>query len=295
MTAASTSVAVAATRGARFTDSPASYLRMTFRDLFGSKKPLIGVLHLMALPGAPLYDGMIQEVYDRALWELEIFKRHSIDSVIVENFRDVPYYPGRVPPETVAALAGVAREVVRAAGVPVGINVLRSDGEAAVAIAAASGAHYVRVNVHMSAIVSEQGIIQGMSHLSTRLRSALKSNALIFADVGVKHAAALADRGLTSETRDLAERGMADAIIVSGDRTGAETSVDDVDVVRASTTLPLLIGSGATPENMQRVLPSVNGLIVGSYFKKDGVGGNFVDEARVKRFVARYRELVTAG
>jgi membrane complex biogenesis BtpA family protein len=267
---------------------------MTFTALFGSKKPLIGVLHLMALPGAPLYGGVMQDVYDHALSELEIFKRNSIDSVIVENFRDVPYYPGRVPAETVAALAGVAREVVRAAGMPVGVNVLRSDGESAIAIAAASGAHYVRVNVHMSAIVSEQGIIQGMSHLSVRLRSALKSKALIFADVGVKHAAALAGRGLTSETRDLAERGMADAIIVSGDRTGAEASVDDVGAVRAATTLPLLIGSGATPDNMQKVLPTVNGLIVGSYFKKDGVGGNVVDEARVKRFVARYRELAGA-
>jgi membrane complex biogenesis BtpA family protein len=264
---------------------------MTFSDLFGSKKPFIGVLHLLALPGAPLYDGAMQKVYDQALSELEIFKRNSIDSVIVENFRDVPYYPGRVPAETIAALAAVSREIVRAAGVPVGINVLRSDGEAAVAIAAASGAHYVRVNVHMGAVVSEQGIIEGMSQLSVRLRSALKSSALIFADVGVKHAAALANRGLASETRDLAERGLADAIIVSGDRTGAETSVGDVDVVRAATTLPLLIGSGATPENVNKVLPKVNGVIVGTYFKKDGVGGNFVDEARVQAFARKLADI----
>ncbi len=259
---------------------------MTFSDLFASKKPIIGVLHLLALPGAPLYDGAMQKVYDQALLELDIFKRNAIDSVIVENFRDVPYYPGRVPAETIAALA-----IVRAAGMPVGINVLRSDGEAAVAIAAASGAHYVRVNVHMGVVVSEQGLIQGMSQASVRLRSALKSNALIFADVGVKHASALADRGLTSDTRDLAERGLADAIIVSGERTGAETCADDVDVVRAATTLPLLIGSGATPENVHKVLPKVNGLIVGSYFKKDGIGDNVVDESRVQTFLRMVRPL----
>jgi len=264
---------------------------MTFSDLFGSTKPIIGVIHLLALPGAPLYDGAMQKVYDHALSELDVFKRNALDSVIVENFRDVPYYPGRVPAETIASLAAVSREIVRAAGMPVGINALRSDGEAAVAIAAASGAQYVRVNVHMSVVVSEQGIIEGMSQLSVRLRSALKSNALIFADVGVKHAAALADRGLTSETRDLAERGLADAIIVSGDRTGAETSLDDVDVVRAATTLPLLIGSGATPDNVARVLPKVDGLIVGSYFKRDGVGNNFVDEARVQTFVRKVVQL----
>jgi membrane complex biogenesis BtpA family protein len=264
---------------------------MSFQDLFGGRKPLIGVLHLLPLPGAPLYDGGMQNVYDQALAELEIFKRHVLDSVIVENFRDMPYFPGRVPVETAAAMAAVSREIVRAAGIPVGINVLRSDGEAAIAIATASGAHYVRVNVHMGAVVADQGIVQGNSQLSVRLRSALKSRALIFADVGVKHAAPLAGRSLDIETRDLAERGLADAIIVTGDRTGVETSLGDIEVVRGATTLPLLVGSGATPENIEQVLPRVNGLIVGSYFKKDGAGHKLVDESRVQRFVQRFAEL----
>ena len=264
---------------------------MSFQDLFGDRKPLIGVLHLLPLPGAPLYEGAIQKVYDQALAELEVFKRHQLDSVIVENFRDMPYFPGRVPAETVAAMAAVSREVVRAADMPVGINVLRSDGEAAVAVAAASGAHYVRVNVHMGAVVADQGIVQGSSQFSVRLRSALKSRALIFADVGVKHAAPIAGRSLDIETHDLAERGLADAIIVTGDRTGVETSGTDVDIVRRSTALPLLVGSGATPENIEQMLPKVNGLIVGSYFKKDGASHNLVDESRVQRFVRRFAEL----
>lgn len=262
-----------------------------FQDLFGARKPLIAVLHLLPLPGAPLYDGAMQQVYDQALAELDIFKRHAVDSVIVENFRDMPFFPARVPVETVAAMAAVSREIVRAAGVPVGINVLRSDGESAIAIAAATGAHYVRVNVHMGAVVADQGIVQGSSQFSLRLRSALKSKALIFADVGVKHAAPIAGRSLDIETRDLAERGLADAVIVTGDRTGVETSLDDIEVVRGATSLPVLIGSGATPDNIERVLPKVNGLIVGSFFKKDGAGHNFVDAARVEQFARRLAEL----
>ena len=208
---------------------------MTFADLFGSTKPFMGVSAFMPLPGAPLYDGAMQRVFDHALSELAVFKKHGIDSVIVENFRDIPYYPGRVPAETIAALAAVSREVVREAGMPVGINVLRSDGEAAVAIAAAVGAHYVRVNVHMGAVVAEQGIIEGMSQLTIRLRAALKSTALICADVGVKHAAPLAGRGLATEARDLAERGLADVLIVSGERGGAETHAADLEEVRWAT------------------------------------------------------------
>jgi len=159
------------------------------------------------------------------------------------------------------------------------------------AIAAASGAHYVRVNVHMGAVVGDQGIIQGSSQFSMRLRSALKSSVLVFADVGVKHAAPLAGRTLDIETRDVAERGLADAIIVTGDRTGVEADLDDISVVRRATNLPVLVGSGATPENIARVLPDVDGLIVGSYFKKDGAGRNFVEPARVERFVRRFTEL----
>ena len=159
------------------------------------------------------------------------------------------------------------------------------------AIAAASGAHYVRVNVHMGAVVGDQGIIQGSSQFSMRLRSALKSSVLVFADVGVKHAAPLAGRTLDIETRDVTERGLADAIIVTGDRTGVEADLDDISVVRRATNLPVLVGSGATPENIARVLPDVDGLIVGSYFKKDGAGQNFVEPARVERFVRRFTEL----
>jgi predicted TIM-barrel enzyme len=114
---------------------------------------------------------------------------------------------------------------------------------------------------------------------------------MIFADVGVKHAAPLADRGLAIETRDLAERGLADAIIVSGERTGAETKTEDVDIVRQNTSLPILIGSGATPENLHKVYSKIDGMIVGSYFKTGGKGNNFVEGKRVKTFVAALESL----
>jgi hypothetical protein len=259
---------------------------MKFRELFASARPLIACIHLLPLPGAPGYGGRMREVYDTALAEVEIFKRHGVDGLIIENFRDKPFYPGRLPAETIAALATLTREVVRAVGVPVGVNALRNDAEAAVAIATAAEARFVRVNVHMGAVVSEQGIIQGSSHATLRLRSALRSDVLILADVGVKHAAALASRGLAAEARDLGERGLADAIIVSGELTGAETRPEDIDIIRGSTDLPILLGSGATPENLHRVYAKVDGLIVGSYFKREGKGDNLVDEERVKAFAA---------
>jgi hypothetical protein len=264
---------------------------MTFQDLFGRKKPLIACIHLLPLPGAPRFTGDMRAVYGAALEEADIFRRRGIDGLIVENFRDKPFYPGRVPAETVAALAAVTREIVTATGLPVGVNALRNDALSALAVAAAAEARFIRVNVHMGAVVSEQGVIQGASHETLRLRAALRSPVLIFADVGVKHAAPLAGRGLPAETRDLTERGMADAVIVSGELTGAETRPEDVDLVAAHTHLPILIGSGTTPENLPKVFSKADGFIVGSYFKKGGRGENRVEPRRVETFVKKLKAL----
>jgi len=261
---------------------------MKFNDIFSNKKPIIACIHLQALPGSPNYDGDINAIYDQAIAEAEIFQKNGIDGLIVENFRDKPFFPDRVPAETVAAIAGITREVMRNFTGPVGINVLRNDAESAMAIASAVGADFIRVNVHMNAIVSEQGIIQGNSHKTLRLKSALKSKALIFADVGVKHGSALVSRGLAIETIDLEKRGLVDAIIVSGELTGSETSASDVDIVKKNTNLPVIIGSGATPENIHKIYNKIDGMIVGTYFKKDGIGNNFVDSERVQKFKEHY-------
>ncbi len=152
-------------------------------------------------------------------------------------------------------------------------------------------ADFIRVNVHMNAVVSEQGIIEGVSHETLRLRAKLKSNVLIFADVGVKHAAPLASRGLAIESKDLCNRGLADAIIVSGELTGSETSPEALEQVKASVDVPILIGSGATPQNLHKIYNNADGIIVGSYFKDNGIGENQVEEQRVVAFMQAYQSL----
>jgi hypothetical protein len=257
----------------------------TFHELFSTGKPVIACIHLPALPGAPTYDGNMTSIYEQALEEAAIFERQGVDALIIENFRDKPFYPNRVPPETIASIAAVSREIANAVSMPIGINVLRNDAYAAMAIATAIKAQFIRVNIHMNAVVSEQGIIQGESHNTLRLRQHLKSNVLIFADVGVKHAAPLACRGLAIETKDLCDRGLADAIIVSGELTGAETNISDLEIVKQHSTVPVLIGSGITPDNL-RSFAQADGFIVGSYFKKNGYANNSIAEERVEKLLA---------
>ncbi|MEM0998547.1 MAG: BtpA/SgcQ family protein [Bacteroidota bacterium] len=262
-----------------------------YSDLFPERKPLIACIHLLALPGAPLYGGKPSAIYERALAEAETFARHGVDGLIVENFRDVPFYPDRVPNETVAAMAAVGHEIRKAVKIPLGINVLRNDADAALSIAAAIGADFIRVNVHNAAVLTDQGIVQGRAYATLRKRDQLRAPVLIFADVAVKHAAPIAALGLDIEARDLSERSLADALIVSGSGTGAATQVQDLEVVQQNTHLPVVIGSGTNPSNLRSLHSLADGFIVGSYFKRDGKADNAVEEARVRDFCEIYAAL----
>jgi uncharacterized protein len=263
-----------------------------FHDLVKTRKPVIACVHLPALPGAPAYEGDMTFIYERALEEALLFEQHGIDALIIENFRDKPFYPDRVPPETIASIAAVGREIVNAVSIPVGINVLRNDAHAAIAIATAIEAQFIRVNIHMNAVVSDQGIIQGLSHKTLRLRPYLKSNVLIFADVGVKHAAPLAFRGLAIETKDLCERGLVDAVIVSGELTGAETSTADLEIVKQHATVPVLIGCGINPHNLHS-FAKADGFIVGSYFKENGQANNVITKERIEKLMSSAGKNIT--
>ncbi|HHG84721.1 MAG TPA: phosphorybosylanthranilate isomerase, partial [Bacteroidetes bacterium] len=142
-----------------------------YHDLFPKSKPLIACIHLLALPGAPLYKGDLQGIYDRALAETAIFVEQGVDALIVENFRDVPFYPNRVPTETIATMAAVCREIRNNCDIPLGINVLRNDADAALSVATAIGADFIRINVHNAAVLTDQGLVQGRAYDTLRKRN----------------------------------------------------------------------------------------------------------------------------
>lgn len=252
-------------------------------------KPIIGCIHLAALPGAPQFAGDFEQVISQAIDEAIIFQKNGIDALIVENFNDIPFFPNKVPNETVAAMSVICHELKKQINLPLGVNVLRNDGMAALSIASVCAAEFIRVNVHLGAVVADQGIIQGIAHDLLRYKQTLGSKALIMADVAVKHAAPLADMGLVNETLNLAKRGMVDGLIVSGSGTGAVTAIEDIKTVKEYSHLPVFIGSGITKENFDNYLPHADGFIVGSYFKVAGKAQNPVDSQRVKDFLTLKR------
>ena len=271
-----------------------------FAELFPVPRPLIGMVHLAPLPGTPRWGGNIDDVIKRAMDDARILAEEGIDGIIVENFGDTPYAARGAHPATVAgmtigvlAVHGVVREVDAESRIRVGINVLRADVISALSIAAATGASFVRTNVLTGALVTDQGIIEGTAHEALRERRLLGTGTPIFADVMSKHAYPVgAGVVMELEARATAYHGLADALIVTGDETGAATSAEDLRRARTAVPdRPILIGSGLDSGNIGHLLPLCDGAILGTALKVDGVTEGRVDRDRVREIVELARGL----
>lgn len=256
--------------------------------LFGRTKAVIGVIHLPPLPGSPGYDGRGMEALTSfSLAEAERYRAGGVDGLIVENHGDIPFAkPDRLGPETAACMAVITDAVRRAAGLPVGINVLANAAQVALAVAKAAGARFIRVNQWANAYVANEGIVEGPAAEATRYRAWLHATDVrVFADVHVKHGAhaITADRSLAELARDV-EFFDADAAIVTGQRTGDAASMEELRAIAGGTALPILVGSGVTPDNVGDILAVADGVIVASALKRDGVWWNEVDPDRMAVF-----------
>lgn len=257
-------------------------------SLWPGRKPLIGMVHLLPLPGSPRWGGSMQAVLDRALADVGALTEGGMDGVLVENFLDAPFFGNPVPAETVAAMALVLGRVTAASPVPVGVNVLRNDARAALAVAVATGACFVRVNVHTGVMWTDQGTLEGRAAETLRLRTALGADVAILADVLVKHATPPPGLTVAAAAADTWHRGLADGLIVSGAGTGTATDLERVAEARAGApAAAVLVGSGVTPDSVERALAVADGAIVGSCLGVGGVAGAGIDRARVSALVSR--------
>ena len=258
------------------------------KSLFSPRrKLLLGVLHLRPLPGSPRWQGDLAEVTKLAVGDARAYERGGAHAIFIENFGDVPFTKAGVGPETIAAMAAAGCAIRAAVKLPIGFNVLRNDARAALALCAACGGSFIRVNVHTGAMLTDQGLIEGNAHDTLRYRTSVCPEAGIFADVHVKHAVPLGDWSIEDSARDTLERGLADALIVSGVGTGLAADLADVQRVRrACPTAKILLGSGVTLANVRDFLPFADGFIVGTSLKLGGKLSNPVDPKRVAALAA---------
>jgi len=262
------------------------------QSLFGVRRALIGMLHLGALPGSPGHREAVAALAARAVEEARLYRDAGFHALVIENMHDRPYLKGSVGPETVSSMAVIGHEVRRAVPLPLGVQVLAGANREAMAVALACGACFVRAEGYVFAHVADEGLIEADAGALLRYRDRIGAERLrVFADVKKKHAAhaITSDVGL-AETARAAEFALADAVIVTGAATGLETDPADVRAVAAAVGVPTFVGSGVTPENLERY-PHADGFIVGSSVKRAGHWANALDAASMKSLADAFAAL----
>lgn len=259
----------------------------------GTAAPVIGVAHVPPLPGSPKgeTDGL-RRLLDRVRRDAAALARGGADAVLIENYGDAPYYPTDVPKHVVAFMTRLASAAREASALPLGVNVLRNDGRAAVSAAAAAGGTFARVNVYAGARVTDQGVVQGRAHGIQRLRRLVAPDVRVLADVRVKHSEPLGEQPpLGRQVEDVVERGGADGVIVTGETTGRPPDAEQLqEAKRSADGVPVFAGSGVTRQTAAETLEEADGVIVGTDLKEGGRTEAPVSEGRVRSLVDTARD-----
>ena len=266
---------------------------MDLKQIFQTDNPIIGVVHLLPLPTSPRWGGNLKAVIARAEQEATALAAGGVDGIIIENFFDAPFAKDRVDPAVVSSMTLIVDRLRGMVTIPIGINVLRNDSRSAIAIAICTDVSFIRVNVLTGIMATDQGLIEGNAYELLRYRRELNSKVAILADVLVKHARPLGTPNLTTAVQDTIERGLADAVILSGWATGSPPTKEDLELASAAAgDTPVFIGSGASWENINDLMLAADGVIVASSLKRHGNINETIDPIRVSQFVEAARQTV---
>jgi len=258
--------------------------------IFGVKIPVIGVIHLLPLPGAPLYEDIsVEKISEKAVRDAKTMADNGIDGLIIENFGD-KMFQKTVGPETVAAMTYIAKDIKSEVSIPIGICALQSDAISSIAIAKAVQASFVRIPYYVETSIVDAGAMESVAAAALRYRKYLGADVKIFADIHIKHSYPLMQRPIEYAAEDCYHRGLADAIIVTGRKTGGDTNPDDIRRVReALPELPLVVGSGVNEENVEKYISMVDAIIVATGLNFDGKVETEPDPSRINSFINKVK------
>jgi uncharacterized protein len=260
---------------------------------FSVAKPVIGMIHVGALPGTPAHRDSLDQIVRQARREAALYRSAGVHGLMIENMHDTPYLKGGVGPEVVAAMTAVGLAVRKAAQLPTGIQILAGANHEALAAALAGGLDFIRAEGFAFAHVADEGLIEACAGPLLRERRAMGASGIrIWADIKKKHSshAITADLEVGAAAHAV-EFMRGDAVIVTGDVTGDAPSREDLVSVKRSTSLPVLLGSGVTPANLADYFDLADGFIVGSSLKRNGDWRKGPDPARVGEFMNQHRAL----
>jgi membrane complex biogenesis BtpA family protein len=256
-------------------------------DTFGVTKPVIGMLHLEALPGDPGYDerGGVSCIVERAKAELAALRDGGVDGVMVSNEFSLPYMT-KTEPVTAITMARVIGELLPELTIPYGVNVLW-DAHASIDLAVATGAQFVR-EIFTGVYASDFGLWDtSVGDIARhRVRVGGRGIKLVY-NIVPESAGYLGNRTLESITKTTVFATLPDAICVSGATAGAPTDTRALTVVKDNAgDVPVFVNTGVRADNIGDQLAIADGAIVGTYFKEDGIFRNRAEQSRVRELMS---------
>jgi len=257
------------------------------------RKWVIGMVHVDALPGTPLYSSPIQSIIVKSIEEALKLQNAGVDAILIENMHDVPYLKRIVGPEIVACMTAVSVELRKRIHLPIGIQILAGANKEALAIAQAAGLDFIRVEGFVYGHLADEGYMDSCAGELLRYRKMIGAeHILIFTDVQKKHSSHSITADISiKEHVETATYFRSDGIIITGSSTGKEALIDDVKTAFQNTGLPVIIGSGIITSNIENYWDFADAFIVGSAFKFEGKWENSISEERVKLFMDKVNEL----
>ncbi|MCF6237265.1 MAG: BtpA/SgcQ family protein [Candidatus Marinimicrobia bacterium] len=255
-----------------------------FSTIFPEPKPLIGMIHVQALPGTPKNRLSVKELAAQAVKEAKTLSTGGMQAIMLENMHDVPYLNREVGHEIVAALSRIAAEVRAVTDRPLGLQILAGANQAALAVAQSAELQFIRAEGFVFGHLADEGFIQSDAGELLRFRKNIGAEHIhIFTDIKKKHSshAMTADVSLP-DTVEAAEFFLSDGVIITGPHTGKPVDQQELVDVYASAKLPVLVGSGVNPEGLPLIFDQADAFIVGSYFKQAGKWQNEPDPQRLQ-------------
>lgn len=264
-----------------------------WNNIFNTRKPVIGMIHVQALPGTPKHHLSLKKIIGQAVNEALLYEKLGIDAIMLENMHDVPYLNKKVGAEVTACMTSIAYAVRKAVNVPMGIQILAGANKEALAVAQAAGLNFIRAEGFVFGHIADEGYMDSCAGELLRYRKLIGAeNIAIFTDIKKKHSA----HNITSdvsigETAKAAEFFLSDGLVVTGSSTGKAVNVKDLNDVRKASSLPILIGSGITSVNIKDYWQNADGFIIGSHFKEAGLWSNPLSETRIRDLIKKAKAL----
>ncbi len=264
---------------------------MSLKDIFGTVKPVIAMVHFPGLPGRPRHDreagrARLLDVVGR---DLEVLQDAGVDAVLFCNEADIPYQL-TVGPEIPAAMAAVIGELRPSIRVPFGVNILW-DARASLAVARATGASFIR-EVLTGVYESDIGVISpSLGDLASYREAIGASGVALFGNITPEFSSTLGTRTVAERARSASFLGL-DAILISGPEAGVPFAMSDLRAAKeAVPQTPVLANTGVRADRLAEIFAVADGVIVGTSLKVDGITWNPVDPDRARNLVDTARKI----